>query len=413
MFNPKGNNLLDEQLAVSGAHHYILDFLTGGASTRNETAKKNEEAARKHQEKIAKITNRHNRKLDKADKQNYYAMRDFTHESNLRNWERGKEIQDFQYLAQMQQYQKSQAIGNAQLGLNAEAMALGIQAEKDTIEEAFIQQQFQHEASMSSLKEAYTQGMFDRREQNLQLAGIRNRKQFGLAALENELNQQAKATGLQKEAAMVDNLIATGTAQLGQAGKSTAKGVQANMASLQRSLMALDNEMSGRNVSAHLQMAELQADASLGEMTVGLNLERIENSISNAEAEAEGNLKVMRANMQSKIKQANRNVQQIGLERKFADVNTRAGMMIKPARLPYDPKPRLPPERKFVKRLKTIPGFVPQAQQENLWSAYFNQNIKLATAAAGVATGAAAIGDAGGLNNLVTNIFKGTPKAPG
>ena len=411
MFNPK-ETLLDEQLSVSGLEmQFIMDFLTGGASTRNETAKKNEEAAKQHQEKIAKITNRHNRKLDAADKQNYYAMRDFTHESNLRNWERGKEIQDFQYLSQMQQYQKSHAIGNAQLGLNAEAMALGIQAEQDTIEEAFIQQQFQHEASMASLKEAYTQGRFDRREQNIQLAGIRNKQEFGLAALQNELNQQAKTTGLQKEAAMVDSLVAMGTAQLGQAGKSTAKGVQANMASLQRSLMALDTEMSGRAVAAHLQMAELQADASLSKMSVGLNLERIDNSISNAEAEAEGNLKVMRANMQSQIRQADRNVTQIGLERKFADVNTRAGMMIKPARLPYDPEPRQPPERKFVKRLKAIPGFVPSAQQENLWSAYFNQNIKLATAAAGVATGAAAVGDAGGLGNLVSNFFKGTPGA--
>lgn len=409
MFNPKGNDLLDEQLAVSGVNHYILDILTGGAKSRNETAKKNEEAARKHQGKIAKIQNKHNRKLDKADLENYHAMRDFTHESNLRNWERGKEIQDFQYLSQMQQYQKSHAIGNAQLGLNAEAMALGIQAEQDTIEEAFIQQQFQHEASMASLKETYTQGRFDRREQNIQLAGIRNKQEFGLAALQNELNQQAKATGLQKEAAMVDSLVAMGTAQLGQAGKSTAKGVQANMASLQRSLMALDTEMSGRAVAAHLQMAELQADASLSKMSVGLNLERIDNSISNAEAEAEGNLKVMRANMQSQIRQADRNVTQIGLERKFADVNTKAGMMIKPERLPYDPKPRQTPERKFVKRLKAIPGFVPSAQQENLWSAYFNQNIKLATAAAGIATGGAAVAAAGGFNNLVSNFFKGTP----
>ena len=54
---------------------------------------------------------------------------------------------------------------------------------------------------------------------------------------------------------MIDSLVAQGTAQLGQAGKSTAKGVQANMAALQRSLMALDTEMSGRRVSAHLQMA--------------------------------------------------------------------------------------------------------------------------------------------------------------
>ncbi len=44
-------------------------------------------------------------------------------------------------------------------------------------------------------------------------------------------------------------------------------------------------------LSAHLQMAELQADASLSEMSVGINLERIDNSIANAESEAESNLR--------------------------------------------------------------------------------------------------------------------------
>ena len=414
MFNPK-ENLLDQQLATSGLEiQFFKDLITGGAHSRNKTARDNQKAAEKHQEKIAELTNEHNDKLDKADRENYYNMRNFTHESNLRNWERGAEIQDFQYLSQLKQYQKSQAVGKAQLGLNAQAAAQGVADEMATIEEVFIQQQFQHEASMSDLKEAYTQGMFDRRDQNIKLLGIRSQKEFGMASLMNELDQQVTQNALQKESAMIDNLVNEGTAQLGQAGKSTAKGLQANMASLQRSLMALDTEMSGRRVSAHLQMAELQTDASLAEMSVGINLERIDNSIANAEAAAEGNIKVMRANMKSKLNQTVRDVKQIGLERKFADVNTKAGMMIFPERLDYDPKPRLEPERIFVDRMEVIPGFTPQAQQENLWAAYFNQNIKLATAAAGVASGAAAVGNAGGLGNLVGNIFKGTPgPAPG
>jgi|TARA_R100000482_G_scaffold119603_1_gene64290 hypothetical protein len=412
MFNPK-ENLLDQQLAESGLEleiKLIKDLVTGGAYSRNKTAAANERAAKKHQKKIADLTNKHNRKLDKADKENYRNMRNFQHESNIRNWKRGKEIQDFQYLSQMQQYQKSQAIGNAQLGLNAEAMAQGIDAEKNVIEEAFIQQQFEHEASMSALKEAYTQGMFDRRDQNIQLAGIRSKKQFGMASLQNELNQQSKATAMQKESAMIDSLVAMGTAQLGQAGKSTAKGVQANMAALQRSLMALDTEMSGRNISAHLQMAELQTDTSLSEMSVGINLERIDNSIANAESEAEGNLEVMRQNMKSKIQQAERNVNQIGLERQFADVNTRAGMMIEPTRLPYDPRPKKSPKRIFVKRMKVIPGFVPQAQQENLWAAGLNTAAQVVGTVSGVASAGAAVAQAGGLNNLATNIFTGVKR---
>lgn len=405
MFNPK-ENLLDQQLAESGLEmQFFKDLITGGAHSRNKTAKKNEKATRKYNEKIAKLTNKHNDKLDAADEANYYAMRNFQHESNLRNWQRGKEIQAFQYAAQMQQYQKSQAIGNAQLGLNAEAQAQAFDDEKATIEEAFIQQQFQHEASMSDLKEAYTQGMFDKRDQQTQLLGIKSQKRFGMESIQNELNQQVKQTALQKESAMVESLAAAGTTQLRQAGKSKGKALQANMSALQRGLMALNTEMSGRRLSASIQMAELQTDASLQEMSVGINLERIDNSIANAEAGAEANLKVMRANMESKINQSERNLKQISLERSFADLNTRAGMMIKPARLPYDPKPRLSPERVFVDRMEAIPGFTPKAQQENLWAAGFNTVAGVVgTVAAGVSA-VNAVNQAGGLGNMVSNLF--------
>tara|TARA_R100000081_G_scaffold75160_1_gene41565 strand:- start:50 stop:1105 length:1056 start_codon:yes stop_codon:yes gene_type:complete len=323
----------------------------------------------------------------------------------MRNWQRSAEIQDFQYLSQLQQFQKSQAIGNAQLGLNAEAEAQGIQGEQAVIEEAFIQNQFEHDASMGNLKEAYTQGMFDRRDQQIQLRGIKSKQKFGIANLQNELKQQSTQNAMNKESAMIDSLVAQGTAQLGQAGKSTAKGVQANMAALQRSLMALDTEMSGRRVSAHLQMAELQADASLAEASVGLNIERIDNAIADAEDTAASNLEVQRANMKSKINQAERNIKQISLERNFADTNTRAGMMIFPKRLDYDPVPRKSPERVFVDRMEAIPGFVPPAQQENLWAAGFNT---VAGAVSTVATGIGAVNavnQAGGLGAMAGNLF--------
>ena len=130
-------------------------------------------------------------------------------------------------------------------------------------------------------------------------------------------------------------------------------------------------------------MAELQADSSLAEASVGLNLERIDNAIENAEGEAAANLEIQRANMKSKISQTERNIKQISLERSFADVNTRAGMMIF-KRLDYDPVPKKPPERVFVDRMEAIPGFVPPTAQENLWAAGFNT---VAGAVSTVATG--------------------------
>ncbi len=225
---------------------------------------------------------------------------------------------------------------------------------------------------MSDLKEAYTQGMFDKRDQQTQLLGIKSQKRFGMESMQNELNQQVKQTALQKESAMVESLAAAGTTQLRQAGKSKGKALQANMSALQRGLMALDTEMSGRRVSASIQMAELHTDASLQGMSVGINLKRMSHSIANAEASAEANLRVMRANMESKINQSERNLKQISLERSFADLNTRAGMMLEPARLPYDPEPVMPPERVFVDRMKAIPGFVPPAVTESRFAGVLN-----------------------------------------
>ena len=381
MFNPKGNNLLDQQLAVSGlemswgfaaigAGASILGGIMGAkqASSSNRRAREAEAAQRKHNEKVARKTNKHNDKLDVADKANYYAMRDYSHQTNMQNWQRGKEIQDFQYLNTLKEYQKSQAIGNAQLGLNAVAEANGVQAEQDSIKEAFIQQNFQHQDNMSALKQAYFDGNIGRQEQGLQLEGIQNRKKFAGQNLQADMMQMVSQNALSKETAMVESLMAQGATQTGQAGKSTAKAQQANRANLHRSLMALESELSGRNKKAAIAMAEINADASLQELGVGLNLSKIENAIENAEATAQGNQEVMRANMQSAIRQAEQNIKQITLERKYADVNTRANMMLFPERLSYDPAPEMPPEREFVDRMEAIPGFVPPAQQQSTWA---------------------------------------------
>ena len=415
MFNPK-ENLLDQQLAVSGLEmQFFRDLITTGAYSRNKKAKKNERKQKKAAERMARIQNEHNDKLDAADKANYQAMRDFTHETNVTNWERGKEIQDYQYAAQLNQYYRSQSIGQSQLRLNEQARGIAIEGERAAINEAFIQQNFQHQESMSALKQTYAEQSINRAEQNIQLAGINNRQQFGAMSIENELKQQRAQTGLQKEATMVDSLVAQGTAQLGQAGKSNAKAQQANMATLHRSLMALDTELSGKKVTAAIQMAELNADASLSKMGVGLNLKRIENAISDAEGAAQANIQVLNENMRSLLAQAERNVQQIDLERRVADANTRASMMIKPQRLSYDPEPQMPPEREFVDRMEVVPGFVPEAHQENLWSAGIST---VGSVVSTVATGVGAINavnQAGGLGAMVGNFFGsgGPPSVPG
>ena len=295
-------------------------------------------------------------------------MRDYSYKTSISNWEQGKKIQDFDYANRMMQYQKSQAIGNAQLGLNAEAAALGVEAEKNALEEAFIQMNFQRRENMSDLKQAFVEGALARRESGIQLMGIKSRQRLGQESVQNSIDQLMSQNALQKETAMVESLAAEGTAQLGQAGKSKAKRQQANNASLHRGLMALESELTGRYKQAAIQLAELNVESSLAEMGVGINLERIDNAIKSAEEEALFNEEVIKANMTSRIRTAEQNVKQISIERKIADLNTKANMMLPPMRMPYEPKPEMPPERIFVDRMEAIPGFIPPPQQQNVWA---------------------------------------------
>jgi|TARA_Y100000015_G_scaffold24699_1_gene23805 hypothetical protein len=400
MFNPK-ENLLDQQLAVSGLEMRIAPavalagvsaaasiaggiFGASSASKNNSRAKKAAKKQKKFNKKIAKKQNKHNDKLDAADKANYFAMREFNHETAMGQWQRSAELQDFQYLQSLKQYQKSQSIGNAQLGLNAQAQRQGIEAEQAALEEAFIEQQFEHESNLSALKQAYAQQNFNRQEANIQLAGIQQSKRFGAQSFQNTVDQLMEQGAMQKEAAMVESLLAEGAIQAsGQAGKSTAKAQQSNAAALQRSLMALGSELNGTYRKAAIQLAELNADASLQEAGVGLNLQRIDDAIQNAEDEAYANIGVMNENMKSNIAQTERNIKQISIDRAYADINTQANMMLRPDRLSYDPAPRLPPEREFVDRMKALPGYVPPPQQQSVWAPIFQGFAGAAKAATG------------------------------
>ena len=382
MFNPKVNNLLDEQLAVSGLEmNWIgaaisgVTAIAGGimgsqqASKSNSAAKKAEKEQKKFNKEVAKLTNEHNDKLDAADIANEKAMREYGYETSMKNWQRGAEIQDYQYLQTLKEFQKSTTLGNEQLGLNAQGEAQAIAEEQAAISEAFIQQQFQHRQSMDALKQTYVEQNINRQEQYQQLQGIRSRKEFGSLEFQNTVDQLMTQGAMAKEAEMIKNLVSEGAILAsGQAGGSTAKAVQSNRASLQRGLLALDNELSGKYKQAAIQLAELNADASLQEAGVGLNLQRIDAAIKNAENDTQYNLKVMSENMKSTINEAERNIKQIGLERQIADLNTRAGMMLFPERLSYDPVPEMPPEPIFVERMDAIPGFVPPAQQQSTFA---------------------------------------------
>jgi len=486
MFNPKGNNLLDEQMSVSGLEMNWVGAVIGGAtaiasgimgarsaSKSNSAAKKAAKKQKKYNKKVARKTNKHNAKLDAADKANYYAMRDFNYDTQVKDWQRGNEIQDYRYLQSLKEFEKSLTIGSQQRDFNAQAEQLGIESEQNAIKEAFIQQQFQRRNTFDELRQAYAESNINtaselqslkqgraelanrlkigRAEQGLilklgrakqaetlrlgraeaanVLAGIQSRKKFGRLNFDTAISDLMAKNNIAKETLMVEGLVRQGTTQaVGQAGVSTTKTQQSNLAQMQRGLMGLEAELSGSAKKAAIQLAELNtslaqeeagvslnlerlettASLNLQELestaalnlqrlesttaldfrrltdTTGLNLQRIENTVNNVQQQTRFNLDVMQENMKSTIAETQRNIEQIRLQRQVADTNTKAGMMLFPERLSYNPRPELPPERIFVDRMKAIPGFVPPPQQQSVW----------APLVSGIGRGAAAIAGA-------------------
>ena len=524
-FNPKGNSLLDSQLTTSGLEMNWFGAVIGAAtsvvggimgmnqaSSNNRSARKNYKKQKKFNKKVAKRTNEYNEKVDANQQANYYAMRDFNHKVAMQNWERGKQIHDYEYDSAMKQFEKSQAIGAAQLGLNTREAAAAVESEELALTDAFLEKQFgiddskaaladelqrqnlnrqsvnlekkqankaadlgrqeqrnrlkiageqadiEYAGQLSNMEQTYaeqdlstresltnlsgqlSQQNINRQEQFAQMQSIRSRKSTGTASIENTIDQLTAQGNFAKQSAMIDGLLAEGKASLGQAGKSTAKAKQSARAALQRSLMELTSDMSGKRKQAGIQLAELNAELSLAETGVGLNLQRIDaavagaqaatglnierintqvrgaerqtqlaaqqtnvnlmgtqrdaaleferigasqrfalegaaiqeqginNAISIANRDYEQNLKVLDANYNSAKAQTELNIKNIGIQKEIADVNTRAGMMLKPEKLPYNPKPEQPPEHIFLESQKAIPGFTPSPAMQNIYA---------------------------------------------
>jgi len=314
---------------------------------------------RKRAKKTAKKINKYNDKLDKVEASNRELIRNHTFKTRIEDWKRGKEVQDFQYAQALKQYQKSQTLGKQQFALNGLSAQQAITSELGSLEDMFLKQQFESETALSELNDVYIEQGFNKKELGLQLQGIRSQRSLGTAAIQNSINQLMTESSLSKESALIDGLVAQGTASLGQAGKSRAKTEQSTLANLQRSLMALDTEFTGKRKQAAIQLAQLNAETSIAETGVGLNLEKIDSAISSAEAEAEYNQRVMKANLESFISETERNIYDVGLQKQYADLNTEASMILKPEKLSYDPKPKLPPELTYLARMKVRPGATP------------------------------------------------------
>ena len=159
MFNPK-ENLLDQQLAVSGLEMNILPVLAGitavasiagGISASNQAKKNNKQNAKSHKAqkktaaKQARRTNKYNKKIFAADKENYYNNRAYEWETSLRNWQYNQDMQDYQYMQAAKQYLGAVENADTQLTYNSMAAMEALESEQASLNEIMAEDAFKQE----------------------------------------------------------------------------------------------------------------------------------------------------------------------------------------------------------------------------------------------------------------------------
>jgi len=234
-FNPKGPDLLDQQLAESGLEMSIswagagLLFNVGSslaqgfmgssaAQKANDQAQKDYEAQKLQAHNAALIQNAYQEVSFGIEKLNYQVNRKYEYANALRSWQYNESIRDFEYLQAIKEYGKSVENTADQLTYNSVAEL-----------EA-------REAEQAALNEIYKEDAFNR------------------------------------QGALVDRLQSEGQAALLQSGNSSKKALQSTIASLGRNAAIMDASLSSsveqsqrnmRSISMAKYGADLQAKASM------------------------------------------------------------------------------------------------------------------------------------------------------
>lgn len=159
-FNPKGNSLLDDQLAESGLEMNIFGIIAGvaglvggiaasqQASQQNEQAQGNYEAQKRASEEAARNTNEYNARVFAADKENYRRQRDYEWTTAVKQWQYNSEIQDYSYLQTARQYLSSVENTQQQLTYNSVAAREAQEQEQASLAEILNSAAFQQEGML-------------------------------------------------------------------------------------------------------------------------------------------------------------------------------------------------------------------------------------------------------------------------
>ena len=443
---------------IASAGYSLGSSLFGNNSAANDDQERAQIQQRKDARKIRDSINDYNEESLKVEKENYYNNRDYEFETAIKNWEYGKEIQDFNYQNSLNIYNERLGISQSQIGLNAEAAELGVATTQAAFKDFEIDQAFQREAIYADLENEIINQAFNRETQEVKLEtiktgfeneltnlgidklqqqanlfGIQSNRRIQTESIQTELKNLSNSNSFQKEAEFVKGLQAAGQASLGQAGKSTAKSIASAQAESFRTLTQLKSSLKGSRRSAGVQLLNLNVDSAVRETGVNLNINkideatrfarvtsglqtkqvgidiaRIDQAIKFANEEAEFNNRILQANMDSQIAQTERNIQQIELQKLAQDLQAEAQMSIFPEPLPTLPEPQLGPERTFVKPVKQEAPTVPRGPRRNATAELIGDVAKVAAFALGPAGGAVNAGLLGGAGGTLFGTGVGT-----
>lgn len=217
MFNPKSNNLLDDQLAFSGlemgwvgaaisAGTAIIGGIMGSqqASSQNAANKKAQKEQQKLLDEKAKLQNEYNQKKFEVDKENYYKQANYNFETAVQDWMYKTSIRALQERTDLRKYYMNAINSNKRLGFNALAESQGLSKEQLAIEDARTENAFQ------------------------------------------------------RQDLLVAELQAVGKAALGQAGNSRNKAMQANVAQIGRDIAVMDASLTGEIQQSMLNMFDIR-----------------------------------------------------------------------------------------------------------------------------------------------------------
>ena len=345
-FNPKGGNLIDKEIAVSGIENanFFADLFTGGAYSQN-----------KYQRELAERQNEYNEAIYKFEGEELeraydYAVagqnikinnleRDIKYQENTeqQRWNYGMAIRDYEHSRDLGAYQQSVAQATAQKGFNEIADGFAnLQQDRNTMEQQIELGLSEQETYLNYTAQAY-----------------------GLMMKKKKLKSGAMA---QMRQSSISGLKARGqTASRGQSGRSVGK-----------SLHAIQMEA---NIAENDIVNELMDNMS--QVDMDLLVARHQNMQDNLALELSRN-NLEAADSLSRV--------QISMQRAQADLDAEASIMLKPEIAPPLPKPLTMPRPEFQEIYKPKQGPEPMEAipyQANLGTAFINTALGYASTIAG------------------------------